>query len=166
MRIPFLRTGAAAAVLAAFALLGARAEDQPAAGKTVLELATADKDFSTFVTALKAADLADTLQGPGPFTVLAPTNEAFARIPEAQLRDLLRDREKLTKVLKAHVIGGDSSAAEVKKLDGKTVKTLAGDLPVKADGGTVTVGKAKVVKADVKASNGVIHVIDTVLTPE
>jgi uncharacterized surface protein with fasciclin (FAS1) repeats len=165
MKIEFPRAVALAAVAVAVALTGARSEEK--AGKSVVQIAAGNKDFSTLVAAVKQAGLAETLSGPGPFTVLAPTNEAFAKIPETQLQALLQDREKLTKVLKAHVIAGSVLAADVKKLDGKTAKTLAdAEFPVKVDGGTVTIGKAKVVKADIKASNGVIHVIDTVLMPE
>jgi uncharacterized surface protein with fasciclin (FAS1) repeats len=161
----YLRAGAAAVIAAAIAL-PAGADDQPS-GKTIAQIAAGNKDFSTLVAALKAADLADTLNGAGPFTVLAPTNAAFAKIPEDQLQALLRDREKLTKLLKAHVISGAVTTADLAKLDGMKVKTLAdAEFPVKVDGGAVLVGKAKVVKADLKASNGVIHVIDTVLMPE
>jgi uncharacterized surface protein with fasciclin (FAS1) repeats len=123
--------------------------------------------FKTLATALKAADLIDVLKGEGPFTVFAPTDEAFAKIPEATLKAVLADKKKLTAILTYHVVKGDVPAAEVVKLDGKGVKTVEGqEVKIGVEGGSVMLnGKAKVIKTDIKCSNGVIHVIDTVLMP-
>lgn len=124
------------------------------------------QDVSTLVTALKAADLVDDLQAPGPFTVFAPTNEAFAKLPKGKLDDLLKpeNKEELRKILLYHVHQGDAIMAS----DTKTMQlsTLDGKpLHVKVNGATVTVDNAKIVKKDVKATNGVIHWIDRVLMP-
>lgn len=118
--------------------------------------------FKTLATALQAAGLVDTLKGPGPFTVFAPTDEAFAKIPKAQLDALLADKAKLTAVLTYHVVPGKVLAADVKA--GK-VKTVQGkELSVTTASG-VMVNQAKVIKTDIAADNGVIHVIDTVVMP-
>lgn len=148
------------ALAVTFAMVGAvRAEDE----KTITEIVVGADDFSTLKAAVVAADLAETLGGEGPFTVFAPTNAAFAKIPEADLAALLKDKEKLKKVLLAHVVVGKAvMAADVVKLDGKMVK---GQKLVVEDG-KVTIGGATVTKTDIKASNGVIHVIDTVLMPK
>lgn len=133
--------------------------------QTIAEIAMADKNFSTLVEAVKAAGLAETL-GKGEYTVLAPTNAAFEAVGKDKIADLLKDKEKLTAVLKAHVIKGSVMAADVTKLDGKEVETLDGSkFKVTVKDKDVMIGGAKVTKADVKAKNGVIHVIDTVLMP-
>jgi uncharacterized surface protein with fasciclin (FAS1) repeats len=119
--------------------------------------------FKTLVTAVQAAGLVDTLKGPGPFTVFAPTDEAFAKIPKAQLDALLKDKVKLTAVLTYHVVPGKVMAKDVKP--GK-VKTVQGSEITLSTSGGVMVDNAKVVKTDVAASNGVIHVIDTVIMPK
>ena len=131
---------------------------------TIVDVAVSNGSFKTLVTALQAADLADALSGEGPFTVLAPTDEAFAQLPEGALEGLLADPAKLAEVLKLHVVSGSAKAADVVKL--KAVPTLAGaTLPVStADG--VTVGGAQVVATDIEASNGIIHVIDRVILPK
>ena len=157
---------AAVAVAALFAPAAVRADDT--ADKTIAEIAMANPDFSTLVTALKAAGLADTLAGDGTFTVFAPTNDAFEKLPKGELDKLLADKEKLTKVLMAHVIKGKAvMAKDVKEMDGK--KMPCGHT-VKCEGdkcmlvrGTETI---KVTKADIKAKNGVVHVIDTVIIPD
>jgi uncharacterized surface protein with fasciclin (FAS1) repeats len=143
-----------------------------AADKTVVEIAAGNPDFSTLVAAVKAAGLADTLSGEGPFTVLAPTNEAFAKLPPGTVEALLKpeNKDKLAAILKYHVIPGDVQAAQVVKLSGQSVKTACpdGTLKVMVSGGKVQfAGKteATVVKPDIEASNGVIHVIDAVLLP-
>ena len=120
--------------------------------------------FNTLVTAVKAADLVDTLKGDGPFTVFAPTDDAFAKIPADKLQALLKDQEALTKVLTYHVGPGKVMARDVIKTD--SAKTVQGQSIriSKADG--VSVDNAKVVKTDIETSNGVIHVIDTVILPE
>jgi uncharacterized surface protein with fasciclin (FAS1) repeats len=133
----------------------------------IVGVASADPQFSTLVTALKAADLVKTLEGAGPFTVFAPTNAAFAKVPKADLDALLKNKAELTKVLLYHVIPGKVPAAEALKMNGKTAKTVEGStVEFKVMGSTVEVNNAKVIKADVEASNGVIHVIDTVLMPK
>jgi uncharacterized surface protein with fasciclin (FAS1) repeats len=119
--------------------------------------------FKTLATALQAAGLVETLKGKGPFTVFAPTDEAFAKIPKADLDALVADKAKLTKVLTYHVVAGKVMAADVVKL--KEAKTVEGQM-VKIDTSNgVKIDNARVVKADVEASNGVIHVIDSVLLP-
>jgi uncharacterized surface protein with fasciclin (FAS1) repeats len=135
----------------------------PAKTKDIVETAVAAGSFNTLAKALQAAGLVDTLKGPGPFTVFAPTDEAFAKLPAGTLDALLKDKAKLTKVLTYHVVAGKVTAADVVKLT--SAKTVEGQsVSIDASNG-VKVGNAKVVKADVMASNGVIHVIDTVLIP-
>ena len=129
----------------------------------IVDTAVSAGSFKTLVTALKAAGLVDTLKGPGPFTVFAPTDEAFAKIPKADLDALLKDKAKLTAVLTYHVVPGKVMAKDVKP--GK-VKTVQGSELTIATTGGVMVDNAKVVKTDVAASNGVIHVIDTVVLPK
>jgi len=131
--------------------------------KDIVDTAVGAGNFKTLATALTAAGLIDTLKGKGPFTVFAPTDEAFAKIPKADLDALLKDKAKLTAVLTYHVVPGKVMAKDVKA--GK-VKTVQGGEITLATAGGVTVNNAKVVKADVDASNGVIHVIDTVLMPK
>jgi uncharacterized surface protein with fasciclin (FAS1) repeats len=129
----------------------------------IVDTAVAAGSFKTLAAALGAAGLVDTLKGKGPFTVFAPTDEAFAKIPKADLDALLKDKSKLTSVLTYHVVSGKVMAANVKA--GK-VKTVQGsELTVSTSMG-VMVDKAKVVKTDIAADNGVIHVIDTVLMPK
>ena len=129
----------------------------------IVDTAVAAGSFKTLATALSAADLVGTLKGKGPFTVFAPTDEAFAKIPKADLDALLKDKKKLTAVLTYHVVPGKVMAADVKA--GK-VKTVQGSEVTIATTGGVTVNKAKVIKTDIAADNGVIHVIDTVLMPK
>jgi len=132
-----------------------------AADKTIAEIAVDNKDFSTLVAAAKAAGLVDALGGKGPLTVFAPTNAAFEKLGKETLDKVLADKELLTKILKAHIVEGTVMAADVVKLDGKEVNGFK----IKIDGDKVMIGTATVTKADIKASNGVIHVIDTVLVP-
>jgi transforming growth factor-beta-induced protein len=135
--------------------------------QTIVDIALADENFSTLVTALEAAGLVEALQGDGPFTVFAPTNAAFEALPEGALEGLLADQEALSDVLLYHVAEGKAMAADVIELDGKKVETLLGQyLDIAIDGETVLVDESQVIAADVKASNGVIHVIDSVLIPE
>lgn len=129
----------------------------------VIEKAMRTKNLSTLVTAIQAAGLVETLKGQGPFTVFAPTNEAFAKIPKETLDNLLKDKAKLTAILTYHVISGEVLSKDI--TDGN-VKTLEGqDLTIKKMGSKVMVNDAQVVNADIKASNGVIHEINTVLMP-
>ncbi len=129
----------------------------------IVDTAVKAGNFTTLVTAVKAAGLVDTLKGPGPFTVFAPTDAAFAKVPKAQLDALLADKAKLTKVLTYHVVSGKVMAKDVKA--GKVKSVEGSELTLATDGG-VTVDGAKVVAADVAADNGVIHAIDTVLMPK
>ena len=134
-----------------------------AQAKDIVDTAVDAGSFKTLATALGAAGLIETLKGKGPFTVFAPTDEAFAKIPKADLEALLKDKAKLTAVLNYHVVPGKVMAADVKA--GK-VKTVQGsDITVTTKNG-VMVNKAKVVKTDIVADNGVIHVIDTVIMPK
>ena len=128
----------------------------------IVDTAVKAGNFKTLVTAIKAADLVKTLKGKGPFTVFAPTDEAFAKIPKADLDALLKDKAKLTAVLTYHVVPASVMAKDVKAGDAPTVNGKA--LKITTDKG-VMVNDAKVLKTDIKASNGVIHVIDTVLLP-
>ncbi len=133
------------------------------AEKDIVDTAVAAGQFKTLATALQAAGLIETLKGEGPFTVFAPTDEAFAKIPKADLQAILADKEKLTAILTYHVVAGKVTAADVVKLS--SAKTVQGQ-SVKIDASDgVMVDGAKVVKADVMASNGVIHVIDSVILP-
>lgn len=152
----------AAAVLAvSLAATASRAEDKPV-GKDIVAIAAGNKDFSTLVTAVKEAGLVDTLKGEGPFTVFAPTNKAFEKLGDEKLKAVLADKELLKKVLLAHVVVGKAvMAKDAMGLDGKEVNGFT----VKAGGDGVMIGDAKVIKTDIKATNGVIHVIDTVLVP-
>jgi len=130
----------------------------------IVDTAIAAGSFKTLVTAITEAGLVDTLKGAGPFTVFAPTDEAFAKVPKATLDALLKDKQKLTAVLTYHVVAGNvPAAAVVKQTSATTVSGKA--LPIHVSAGNVMVGGAHVVKTDIAASNGVIHVIDQVLLP-
>lgn len=133
--------------------------------QNIIDTAKAAGTFETFGTAVLAAGLTDTLNGPGPFTLFAPTDDAFAKIPKASLDALLADKTKLKQVLLSHVILGRIPATEVMKMkDGDTVKTASSsELVVGHKGQAVTVDKSNVTRTDIAASNGVIHVIDTVM---
>jgi len=147
--------------LVATSASGLRASEPQA--KDIVDTAVAAGSFKTLAKALDAAGLIPTLKGAGPFTVFAPTDEAFAKLPAGTLDALLKDKAKLTQVLTYHVVAGKVTAADVVKLT--SAKTVEGrSLPIDASMG-VKVGTAKVIKADVMASNGVIHVIDSVLIP-
>jgi uncharacterized surface protein with fasciclin (FAS1) repeats len=134
----------------------------------VVETAVAAGQFKTLAAALKAAGLIDALTGEGPFTVFAPTDEAFAKLPAGTVESLLKpeNKEKLKSILLYHVVPGNVTAKQVMKLNGRTVKTLqGGSIKVSTTHG-VTVDDVRVTKTDIQASNGVIHVIDTVLMPK
>lgn len=137
-----------------------------AAQKTIVETAAGSKDFSTLVAAVKAAGLAETLSGKGPFTVFAPTNEAFAKLPKGTVETLLKpeNKKQLAAILTYHVVPGTVYADEAVTLD-KAKSVEGSDIPLKATDKGLMVGTAKVVKADLACSNGVIHVIDAVLMP-
>jgi uncharacterized surface protein with fasciclin (FAS1) repeats len=151
------------AALAAVAVLGtsAQAADAP---KDIVDTAVAAGSFKTLATALQAAGLVETLKGAGPFTVFAPTDEAFAKLPAGTLEGLLKDKAKLTAILTYHVVSGKVMAADVVKL--KSAKTVqGGSVTIDATKG-VKVDGANVVKTDIACSNGVIHVIDAVILPK
>lgn len=144
------------AIAVALAAAGAQAKD-------IVDTAVSAGDFKTLATALEKAGLVQTLKGKGPFTVFAPTDAAFAKVPKADLDALLADKAKLTKVLTYHVVPGKVMAADVKPGAVKTVEGSA--LNVSTSGG-VMVDNARVVKTDIVADNGVIHVIDAVVMPK
>lgn len=130
----------------------------------IVDTAQSAGSFNTLVTAVQAAGLVDTLKGPGPFTVFAPTDDAFAKIPKDKLDALLKDKAALTKVLTYHVVPGkvmakDVTPGEVKTVEGSTIK-------VSTNGGKVMVDDAQVIKTDIVTDNGVIHVIDAVVMPD
>lgn len=151
-----LKSALLAASISLFSLSAAASE------KDIVDTAVAAGNFKTLVTAVQAAGLVDTLKGKGPFTVFAPTDEAFAKIPKADLDALLKDKEKLSAVLTYHVVSGQVLAKDVKA--GEVATVQGSTLSITTDGG-VKVDGAKVVGTDVMASNGVIHVVDTVLLP-
>jgi uncharacterized surface protein with fasciclin (FAS1) repeats len=156
------RSFLAAAALAALVLPGTAWADNHGS-KDIVDTAVAAGDFKTLAAALQAAGLVDTLKGQGPFTVFAPTDAAFAKIPKAELDALIKDKAKLTKVLTYHVVAGKVLASDVAKLS--QAKTVEGQ-SVKIDSSSgVKVDGASVVKADILCSNGVIHVIDSVILP-
>ena len=153
--------------LAAFSFL-ALAAPAFAAEMDIVDTAVSAGSFKTLVAAVKAAGLVDTLKGDGPFTVLAPTDAAFAKLPEGTVESLLKpeNKAKLAAILTYHVVPGKAMAADVVKLDGKSIKTVqGGKIKVSVNGGTVKVNDAKVIKTNIACTNGVIHVIDTVILP-
>lgn len=158
-----MKFGIVAAAVLAVSASGARAQTN----KDIVDTAVAAGSFKTLAKALKAADLVETLKGEGPFTVFAPTDEAFAKLPQATLNDLLKpeNKSKLQRILTYHVVAGRVTSADVAKL--KSAKAVSGDtIDIKVNGRTVMVDDARVVKTDVAASNGVIHVIDSVILPD
>jgi transforming growth factor-beta-induced protein len=135
----------------------------------IVDTAVAAGTFSTLAAALGAADLVDTLKSKGPFTVFAPTDEAFAKLPEGTVADLLKpeNKEKLASILTYHVVAGEVMAATVVTMDGKSAETVNGaSVTIGVKDGVVTVDDATVVTTDIKTSNGVIHVIDSVMIPK
>ncbi len=135
--------------------------------KDIVDTAVGAEKFKTLVAAVKAAGLVDTLKGDGPFTVFAPTDEAFKKVPESALKDLLKpeNKSKLQSILKFHVVSGKVMAADVVKLS--KAKTVQGqEVKIEVKGDTVMVNGAKVLKTDIACKNGVIHVIDTVIMPK
>ena len=133
--------------------------------KNIVEVAVSAGTFKTLAAALEAADLVKVLQTDGPFTVFAPTDEAFAKLPEGTIDALLKDKGKLTSILLYHVVSGKVMSEDVVKL--KAAKTVQGQsITIKVADGKVMADNAKVVATDISASNGVIHVIDSVILPE
>ena len=160
--------GFVAAVLFAPAIASAQSpshqEKKPM--KDIVQVAVDAGSFTTLVAALKAAGLAETLQGPGPFTVFAPSDAAFAKLPAGTVESLLADKEKLASILTYHVVAGKVMAGDIVKAGHAMPTTVNGQpLDIVVRDGSVYVNGARVVSADIAASNGVIHVIDTVLMP-
>ena len=156
-----------AACLALAAFSAGSAPAAPEAKKDIVDTAVAAGSFKTLAAALQAAGLVDTLKGKGPFTVFAPTDEAFAKLPKGTVEDLLKpeNKAKLTAILTYHVVAGKVMAADVVKLN--SAKTVQGQsVRINAQHGAVMVDNAKVVKTDIETSNGVIHVIDSVILPK
>jgi len=143
---------------------GNRSKEMEPVSKSIVEIAVEDGRFSTLVAALQAADLVGTLEGEGPFTVFAPTDDAFAMLPEGTVDALLEDTEALSEVLLYHVVPGNVMASDVVSLS--SAETASGEeISINVDGSTVMINEARVVVADIEASNGVIHVVDSVLLP-
>jgi len=166
--VKVLKSTALHVTLASLLLVGAIqvsiSGDNYKAKKDIIDTAVEAGQFKTLATALTEAGLIETLKGKGPFTVFAPTDGAFAKIPKETLNNLLKNKEQLTKVLLYHVVPGKVTAEQVVKVDGaKTAEGTSVKIAVKD--GTVMVDNAKVVKTDIMASNGVIHVIDAVIMP-
>ncbi|REJ79491.1 MAG: fasciclin domain-containing protein [Acidobacteria bacterium] len=135
--------------------------------KDIVDTAVSTDMFNTLVAAVKAADLVDVLKSEGPFTVFAPTDDAFKKLPAGTVENLLKpeNKDQLVKILKYHVVSGKVTAADVVKLDKAT--TVEGSaVKIKVKNGNVMINKSNVIKADVMASNGVIHVVDSVLLPQ
>ncbi|MBA6383425.1 fasciclin domain-containing protein [Colwellia sp. BRX10-6] len=161
----FITTGLL--VVASLAFMPTSHAEHHGMKKDIVDVAAANGSFNTLVAAVKAGGLVDTLKGKGPFTVFAPTDEAFAKLPAGTVEMLLKpeNKDKLVSILTYHVVAGKVMSTDVVKVDSAT--TVQGQmLMVKVDGGNVMINNAKVIIADVKASNGVIHVIDTVLMPK
>ncbi|EAQ26038.1 fasciclin domain-containing protein [Roseovarius sp. 217] len=135
-------------------------------GKDIVDIAAGNESFSTLVAAVQAADLVETLKGDGPFTVFAPTNDAFAALPTGTVEDLLKpeNKDKLAAILTYHVVPGKVMSTDLS--DGMTAATVQGSEVTIGTTDGVTVDSAKVVQADIEATNGVIHVIDTVIMPK
>lgn len=159
-----LRTLTLTAVAALMLCLTTRVQ---AAEKDIVDTAVSAGKFNTLVTAVKAAGLVDTLKSKGPFTVFAPTDKAFAKLGKKTIKALLKDKKKLAAILTYHVVPAKVMASDAVKLAGKSAKTAQGEtIAVSVKNGAVMLnGEAKVIATDIKCSNGVIHVIDTVLLP-
>ena len=156
-------SGAAATEAPATSTASQGPSSAPASTGTIVDVAAGNPDFATLVTAVKAAGLAETLAGPGPFTVFAPTNEAFAKVPKDVLDKLLANKEALTKVLTYHVLAGEVKAADV--MPGEVTSVEGSTATIADAGGQLKINDATIVATDVMASNGVIHVIDSVILP-
>lgn len=139
--------------------------DDAASGETIVDIAAGDDQFSTLVELVTAAGLAETLSGEGPFTVFAPTNSAFAAVPQETLDALAADPQgALTEVLQLHVISGNVTAADATAAAGTCVETLGGQVKIEEVDGGLTIGGANITTTDIEAANGTIHVIDGVIT--
>lgn len=167
MKTQFIRLTVAA--VAAVALVAGSTVAKAQQPKDIVDTAVAAGSFKTLAAALQAAGLIETLKGKGPFTVFAPTDEAFAKLPAGTVADLLKpeNKAKLTAILTYHVVPGAVKAAQVVTMNGKEAKTVNGQMvKIAVNGSTVTISGAKVTATDITASNGVIHVIDTVILPK
>jgi uncharacterized surface protein with fasciclin (FAS1) repeats len=157
---------AAAVAVVAFSTVAMSGDYAKKNKKDIVDTAMDAGQFSTLVAAVKAAGLVETLKGEGPFTVFAPTDDAFAKLPEGTVDELLKpeNKDRLVAVLTYHVVAGKVKAADVVKLE--TAKTVEGQsVKIKVKGGKVMIDSAQVIKTDIMASNGVIHVIDSVILP-
>ena len=168
MRHPIITTAfALAAFTPSLSAQGANSGSDKPATKDIVQVATDAGAFSTLLAAVKAAGLVETLKGPGPFTVFAPNDAAFAKLPKGTVEGLLADKTALSSVLTFHVISGRVMAGDIVKGKGARPKTVNGqELDIQVRDGKVFVNGAQVLTADVGASNGVIHVIDGVLLPK
>ena len=156
----------ATAILVAPAVATAQTTHKGKKMKDIVAVAADAGQFTTLIAAVKAAGLVETLQGEGPFTVFAPTDDAFAKLPKGALDALLADKEKLTAILTYHVVPGKLYAGDVVAMGGGSPATVNGaPVRIRVQSGTVYVDNAKVIKADIHASNGVIHVLDAVIIP-
>lgn len=163
----FRSIAAVAALLTLPAMASAQPRVKEKGNKTIVDVAVEAGNFTTLVKAVKAAGLAETLQGAGPFTVFAPTDAAFAKLPPGTIEALLADKEKLAAILTYHVVSGKVLAGDIVRTNGAKPATVNGQaIDIVLRNGKVYVNGAQVVTADVAASNGVIHVIDTVLLPQ
>ena len=164
MRFKTIMAAAAALVIAGTTSAFANPDEAVEAQPNIVEVASEAGTFNTLLTAATEAGLAETLANGGPFTVFAPTDEAFAKIPQEDLEALLADKEALTKVLLYHVVEGEHMAEKVVGMD--SVETLAGEwAPITVEYGNAKIDGATITATDIKADNGVIHVIDTVIMP-
>lgn len=134
-------------------------------GQNIVEVAQSAGTFKTLLAAAEAAGLVETLTGAGPYTVFAPTDDAFAKLPAGTVESLLKDKEQLTAILTYHVVPGKVMASDVAKLTSATT-VQGGDVTITSENGKVMINDATVISADIEATNGVIHVIDTVLMPK
>lgn len=165
MKFKFSAVILTVAVMMAMVVMPATAGN--AEKKDIVDTAVGAGSFNTLVTAVKAAGLVETLKGKGPFTVFAPTDAAFAKLPAGTVEALLKDKAKLAKILTYHVVAGNVMAKDVVTMNGKDVKTVqGGSVKITVKGGKVMVDNANVVKTDIECTNGVIHVIDTVIMPK
>jgi uncharacterized surface protein with fasciclin (FAS1) repeats len=172
MKRQFLKLVLVASAAAALVACGGDGDGTPAPTKNIVELAVATPDLSTLVTAVKAAGLVETLSGPGPFTVFAPTNAAFKKIPDATLNDLLlpANKDALSKILTYHVVAGKVLKADIKPLPFTAKTVQGGSFTVDVVGADVIItdakgGKSKIITTDILATNGVVHLIDAVIMP-
>jgi len=165
MRAKLLSGFMAAALVFGISFLPMTGETDVVSEKNIVETAVGAGLFSTLVTAVKAAGLVETLSGPGPFTVFAPTDEAFAKLPAGTVEKLLQDKAKLASILTYHVVSGKYMAADVLKMS--SLKSVQGqNITISLKDGAPMVDNAKIVKTDIVCSNGVIHVIDAVILPK